>query len=162
MIYLYRICTPPLAQAMATALGEALGRYALHVDRLALWHIYQDNTRRLDQLLRETTMQVAMSTGAGAGLLHVAGWPLAVKRTVRKMHEANRRASDPRAVSGEVRIAFRDVSTRRVGWLEYLLGAFCQIHGWTLANPRQPAQVRAGATYARRHAALPPAWQGGR
>lgn len=175
----YVIFTPPLSQAMAAALGEALGRYALHVERLELWHIYQDGTRRLDQPLRETTMQIATSTSTGVGLgcflaplaaplapllaalslPHLLAWLLAVRRTVRKMHEANRRAGDPRAVAGEVRIALRNVSARRVGWLEYLLGAFCQLHGWTLTNPRQPAQARAGAAYARRRAALPPAWQ---
>ncbi len=175
----YVIFTPPLTQTMAAALGAALARYALHTEHLELYHVYQDGTRRLDQPLRETTMQVAGAsvggTGLGCllaplaapiapllaafGLPHLLAWLATFGRSVRNLYECNRRAGDPRAVSGEVRITFRSVAARRAGWLEYLLGAFCQLHGWILTNPRHPAQVRAGAAYAQCTHGLPPAWQ---
>lgn len=105
---IYVIFTPRLSQAMAAALGEALARYALQVDRLELWHIYQDGTRRLDQPLRDTAMQAGAATSAGAGLgcllaplaapiapllagvglPHLLAWLLAVKRSIRNLQLA--------------------------------------------------------------------------
>ena len=171
-MHVMKLNTPPLNSADAEAFGRTLGQYAIEMTALGVTHILPGGKRRADRPLTETIKQTAGMFGAAGGiapaaipLLGLLPWLpipailLGLAADIRALHGLNKRTSCPPAATGsEVTFRLSGVSERRLGWAQYLIGGYCQLHGWDVLKAQDERQVAAGRRYAQRHGALPPAW----
>lgn len=171
-MHVMTINTPPLNYADAEDFGRALGAYSIDVTGLGVTHILPGGKRRADRPLAKTMQETAGMFGA-AGSLAPAAIPLigllpwipipalliGLAADIRALHGLNKRTScPPGASSSEVTFRLSGVGERRLGWAQYLIGGYCQLHGWDVIKAQDERQVAAGRRYAQRHGRLPPAW----
>ena len=171
-MHVMTINTPPLNYSDAEAFGRALGQYAIDVTALGVTHTLPGGKRQADRPLAETMRQTAGMFGA-AGSLAPAAIPLigllpwipipalilGLAADLRALHGINKRTSCPPGATGsEVTFRLSGVGERRLGWAQYLIGCYCQLHDWQIVKAQDERQVAAGRRYAQRHGALPPAW----
>lgn len=163
------LITPPLSVDEAEGLGKALGQYKITVTGLSVVHVWADGSRHRDDPAARTIRDTAGSIGTGLaitpaavpllGLVPVLPLPaliLGLAASIGGLFATNKRMCDPRAVQSEITFGFGNVSPKRAAWAEYIIGAYCALHGWRPAVPTR--NTHSGAAYAARQQRLPPAW----
>lgn len=163
------LIAPPLSQIDAERLGQALCQYKITVSRLSVVNVWDDGSRHTNDAATRTIREAAGATGLGfalapaavplMGLIPAISLPavlIALAANLAALFQTNKRTVDRRAVRSEITLAFGDVSPKRAAWSEYLIGAYCALHGWYPAAPTRSTQ--SGAAYAARQRQMPPAW----
>lgn len=174
---MYKAITPVLSLDQAADLGRFLGRYAVQVTGLKLYHILEDGRRVEDNPTKEAAEETAKSGSAaaiGSEIAAAAGIsfvlpPIALLATiaaipalVKGQHDLRKKQiggkTGSKAVSSEVLFDLANVSADRRRWAEWLLSVYAARHDWRLTGLVHPEQLTLGAQYAATHTGEPPPW----